>query len=739
MNRTLVLLGTLALCPAVSSKAQEGSKPPSSDQQDQKKPEEKKPEEERPELTYSETVVVTASKVQEQLINVPATVSVVTSDAIENAPAQNYGDLLRTVPGVNVAQTSARDINVSTRGATSTLETSQLALLDGRTIYQDFFGFVAWDFLPIDTSEIEQIEIIRGPASAVWGANAMSGVVNVITKTPRQLNGTAVTLGYGAINRDVEGNGLGTGSSYNLHLTHAQILNDRWAYKISAGVYGMDKLARPVGEVPPANDPRRGPTGGGIYPPFPNYGTTQPKVDARVDYDFPDGRQKLIFAGGVAGTSGIIHTGIGPFDICGGKDAARGCNGSTKLGYAKVNYQRDNWRINFFTNLLNGEAPALLALGPDGNPITFLFDNKTYDFEVGNSNVLGGHHIVTYGGNFRYNSFDLSIAPLGNNRTEGGFYVQDEIFFSDHFRWLVGGRADAFSVIDKFVFSPRTTFMYKPKPDHAFRVSFNRAFRAPSFVNSFLDVTIVEAADLSPINPALGTFAFPVQATGNIDLKEESLTAYELGYTGTFDQRYTVNGAWYLNQTSNNIFFTQSGVYTSSNPPPRWPLPPFVLDLIAQQGKYLPSNFTYLNFEGVRNWGIELGLDARLTPQVSLFGNYSWQAEPKPDRPQDFGELNIPPANRFNVGLNVSRGRFFGNVAVNYTDSAFWTDVLDAPYHGPTKSYTMLNGGFGVRFADDRITASVKFTDLNNADVQQHVFGDILKRQIWAELRFALR
>lgn len=124
-------------------------------------------EEEEELLVYSETVVVTASKVEQLLINAPATVSVVTSDMIESSPAQNYGDLLRAVPGVNVSQTSARDINITARGATSTLETSQLALLDGRSIYQDFFGFVAWDFLPVDTSEIARIEVIRGPASAV--------------------------------------------------------------------------------------------------------------------------------------------------------------------------------------------------------------------------------------------------------------------------------------------------------------------------------------------------------------------------------------------------------------------------------------------------------------------------------------------------------------------------------------------------------------------------------------------
>jgi hypothetical protein len=156
-------------------------------------------------------------------------------------------------------------------------------------------------------------------------------------------------------------------------------------------------------------------------------------------------------------------------------------------------------------------------------------------------------------------------------------------------------------------------------------------------------------------------------------------------------------------------------------------------------GRGLPSGFTYLNFEGVRDWGIEIGIDARLSADVSLFANYSWQAEPEPDDPADSAELNVPAANRFNLGANVSRGRFFGNVSFNYTDSAFWTDVLDARYHGPTESYAMLNGAFGVRLAEDRIVAAVKVVNLNNDDAQQHVFGDIIKRQIVAELKYRFR
>ena len=118
------------------------------------------------------------------------------------ASFNNYVDLLRAVFGVNVTQLSARDINITSRSATSSLAISQLAILDGRMLYQDFFGFVMWDFMPSNTNEIKQIEIIRGPASAVWGANALSGVINVITKTPREMEGTSLLMGAGSFGKE---------------------------------------------------------------------------------------------------------------------------------------------------------------------------------------------------------------------------------------------------------------------------------------------------------------------------------------------------------------------------------------------------------------------------------------------------------------------------------------------------------------------------------------------------------
>ncbi len=191
-----------------------------------------------------EVVVVSASKVESTLINAPATMSVIDADTLVTSPAQNYGDLLRTVPGLNVIQTSARDFNVTARQATSTLTDSQLVLLDGRSIYLDFFGLVLWDFLPQSPNEIKQIEVVRGPASAVWGANALTGVINIITKSPREAQGFALNLTGGLINRDAGSRSTeGNGYSYGGNFSYSQAPTDKLAWRLSAGYFNSDPSA----------------------------------------------------------------------------------------------------------------------------------------------------------------------------------------------------------------------------------------------------------------------------------------------------------------------------------------------------------------------------------------------------------------------------------------------------------------------------------------------------------------
>src|SRR4051812_47650570 len=212
MSVRLLVIGVFLAC-ATAAYAQGGAPQPS--------PQDQQPTDE---VRYEEQVVVSASRTEEQLVNAPAAVSVISSETILNSPATNVGDLLRAVPGVNVSQITARDINITTRGATSTLSTSQLALVDGRSIYLDFFGMIMWDLVPANPSDIKQIEVIRGPASAVWGANAIAGVVNVITRTPREIASSAAnqfTIGVGTFNRNVSGLDQDSGSMFYVNGAHA--------------------------------------------------------------------------------------------------------------------------------------------------------------------------------------------------------------------------------------------------------------------------------------------------------------------------------------------------------------------------------------------------------------------------------------------------------------------------------------------------------------------------------------
>ena len=707
--RALSAFGLMAALVAPASAAQATPPPAPQAPQPPAKPD--------PVQKYEETLVVTPSGTEQKMVDAPTTMSVITGMQIEMAPSQNFAELLRTIPGVNITQVSARDINITSRGATGTLSTGTLALLDGRSLYQDFFGFVMWDFLPVNLNEIKQIEVIRGPASAVWGANAVSGVVNVITKSPREMPGSSAVLGFGTFDRSTGGVDADAGSLWYVSGTHARAINDRWAFKLSAGAYSQEALARPSGVIP------GGP--GTLYPAYENTGTTQPKFDARVDYDYLDGR-KLTFSGGIAGTEGIMHSGIGPFDIE---------SGST-LGYGRVNFTRKGFRASAFLNVLNGEAANLLTRTPQNAPITFDFATKTVDFDAANVQTFARRHAVSYGGNLRFNRFDLSLAPNGDDRTEFGIFAQDEIFINDHMRLSAGGRVDRFDYLDEFVFSPRVALLLKPQPQHTFRLSYNRAYRAPSVVNNFLDVTIAEPINLGLFSPLLAgmVYPLPISSVGNEDLKEQSMDAYEIGYTGILGGRTVVSAAYYINKTENEILFTEvpSARWTHTNPPPGWPISPLAI-FAATGGAGFPARFTYLNFGKTTQKGLELGFDTTMNQYVNLFANYSWQAEPEPEG-FALNELNLPAENRLNAGVGLNYNRFFGNLSVSYSDSAFWQDVLDARYAGTTEAYTLINGGVGFRF-NDQLTLAIKGINLGNDDVQQHVFGDILKRQLMAELR----
>ena len=672
------------------------------------------PEDESEAEEFEDTIVVTASRAEQRLHEVPAAMTVLSSDDIEAIPADNYGDFLRNVPGMNVAQFSARDVQLTSRAATASLASQNLVLMDNRTIYLDFFGFVMWDLIPLDPQEIKQIEVVRGPGSAVWGANAMSGVINVITKRPKEMQGTSITLGggqwdtlFGSVNHAGAGEKLG--------------------YKIAVAYYQQDEpYDRPTGTIPGTESPLN--PGGTQYPEYENQGTKQPKVDLRFDYDQSE-TTSWRFGGGWAETDGIMQTGIGPFDIQQG----------TSMSFVKGDWLHKAMQVTLYANILDGEATNLLTRGVDGQPLGFDFNSDTFNLGFNDTRVVGTSHILTYGANARRNNFDLSIAPAADSRDEYGVFVQDEILFGQKWSWLIGVRWDNIDPIDDVV-SPRTTLMYKPSSNHTFRASFNRAFKAPSMVLNFLDITIVNLIQLPT-----GPYIFPSKALGNPLLEEEQLDAYEVGWVGTFDN-FNVTLAVYHNETTGSQDFFQAAAYSCEIPPPGWPLPPIVLCIPPPLGLagLLPAVFSYRNVGEVIDEGAELGIQWKPSPTWSAFMNYSYQADPDVTGIEPVllpgGDLiepvNVPPTNRFNVGGSYSGQRFFASAVVNYQDEAFWTDVLDSRFWGPTDAFTSVGLGAGVYLAGDKVTLSVNGTNVFDEEILQHIFGDIIGRKWTGQVRF---
>jgi outer membrane receptor protein involved in Fe transport len=639
-----------------------------------------------------EVIVVTASRTEQPIHEAPAAISVFTAADLEHLPAHDYGGVLRNAPGVNVTQISAREIQVTSRAATSSLSTSQLVLLDGRSVYLDFFGFVMWDLLPVDLSEIRQIEVVRGPASAVWGANAMTGVINLVTRDPRERTGTAVLLG------------AGDGGTRFANVSHAGG-GGRYGYRLATGYFAQDAFERPAGLIPGTVT---------SYPEFANEGTRQPKVDLRFDYDVTPA-DTLTMSGGYAGTDGLVHSGIGPFAL----------ERRSSLMYLKTDWTRRGWRASAFANILDADSTNLLAVGADGRPVSFAFRTNTWNADVANTTVVHNRHVLGYGATARRNDFDLSIAPGSTPRNEYGAFLQDEVLLGNA-RFVLGVRWDDIDPVGSVV-SPRVAFLYSPAPHHTLRLSFNRAYRAPSAINADLDTTILNAVPL-----AGQPFIFATRASGNPALREERMDAYELGYVGTLRGHATLTASVYRNTTRDVIDFYAADFYSAAAPPAGWRLPPSLLDVPPLRDA-LPAKFSYRNIGSVTNQGVELGLNARPAPQWSWFLNYSYQADPDV---QGIAaeEVNAPPETRVNAGASWDRGRFFLNTTVHYQSAAMWRDVLDARYWGPTSSFTSVNAGAGARI-NDRVTISLTGTNLRNERIQEHVFGDILARRITAQVR----
>jgi iron complex outermembrane receptor protein len=134
--------------------------------------------------------VTSVSKKEQKLSRTPAAIFVITQEDIRRSGATNIPDLLRMVPGMDVAQINGSTWAIGSRGFNAQFADKQQVMVDGRSLYSLTFSGVFWDRVDIPLSDIERIEVIRGPGGSVWGANAVTGVISIFTKKASETPGT---------------------------------------------------------------------------------------------------------------------------------------------------------------------------------------------------------------------------------------------------------------------------------------------------------------------------------------------------------------------------------------------------------------------------------------------------------------------------------------------------------------------------------------------------------------------
>ena len=227
---------------------------------------------------------------------------------------------------------------------------------------------------------------------------------------------------------------------------------------------------------------------------------------------------------------------------------------------------------------------------------------------------------------------------------------------------------DKFSSIDgRRVLAAHDAAAEARRANSSVRLSFNQAFRAPSFINNHLQTSVLNEVNLSPISPVLARFIFPVGAVGNPNLEQESLTAYEIGYTGALNRRATVTRRRSTGtRPKDAIFFTPVAVLRAGQSAAHVAGGHSAVRARPAARRRCRRSTPIATSGTVKDKGFELGVEAVVTRDVNVFVNYSFQADPVIEG-FDPREANKPANNRFNAGFNVSHGRFLGNLDVSYS------------------------------------------------------------------------
>lgn len=453
-----------------------------------------------------EVKVTSASRKSENLSTAPAAIYVLTGEAILNGGFRNLPDALRTVPGLYVAQTDDHIWQISARGYSDLYNNKMLVLVDGRSVYTPLYGGVYWDALDVPIENIERVEIIRGPGGTLWGANAVNGVINIVTKQSADAQGALISA---TLDKDV---------GYTTTVRQGGMLGSKLGYY----AYGRASYWEPF----------RAP--GGV--PIPNR-LMLPQAGLRFDWAVND-KDAITLEGGaydgrVRSTRFVIPT------------------PSTTV--VKGNNVLLRWKHKF-SDRSSSDAFAYCDWysrfsmpGDSRNSCDVEFQHN-FEWNTRNSLVWGGAFDTT-ADNLIPDSF-MFTRLRRRNHVVSGFVQYGFALVPDRLRLIAGAKIEHNGYTGG-EYQPQVRAVWTPRKQHAFWVSVSRAIRVPSRGESDLD--------LHATVPNIGPGGLPVllEVHGSNGLEEELLHAYEAGYRYE-TKSFTFDLSTYYNGYSNRILQQQT-------------------------------------------------------------------------------------------------------------------------------------------------------------------------------------
>lgn len=453
--------------------------------------------------------VTSVAKKPQNLFKSPAAIFALTAEDIRRSGATSLPELLRLVPGMDVDQISSNLWAVSSRGFNDLFANKLLVLIDGRSVYTPLYSGVFWDSQDTVLEDIDRIEVIRGPGATLWGANAVNGVINVITKNAGHTQGALVSGGGGTEERGFGSVRYGGEAGDNAH------------YRVFAKYFNRDNFTGTDDNS--AYDAWQSARGGFRYDAAPS------STDAiTIQGDGYYGDVEL-------GYSEPSFT--SPFAI--ERDVHRPINGANLLGRYSHNFSdTSDITVQTYYDRVQRDDKVLTQT------------QDTYDIDVQHRFVPHPRHEIIWGANYRLyhdnldNSEMISFSPANRDVNLVTWFAQDEITLLPETLKIIFGSKFEENQYTHFEYQPNIRTVFTPNDDNTMWGAISRAVRTPSrvHVDGRLNRAVIPNSDNSETL---------ISVFGRDDDLSEDLIAYEVGYRRQITQNFSLDIVTFFNNYTN--------------------------------------------------------------------------------------------------------------------------------------------------------------------------------------------